>query len=399
MQEELCFTRAFDPTVSFRLEQSICISRKPWWLGEMPWLLTLDQLRPIAWARGTTREAETRRCHYSFYHLTGIGRLYKSIMKSSIAAAAAVFGGLTCASLYGESNLNHTCVLVPEYLSCSPQANAATVDSCCVETYGGLFLSTQFWSVYTGLESHGQKLPAFSWTLHGLWPDFCNGTYGQYCDLSRQYDRAPSPNTTNGFPNGTIVPPYKGPSIQKFALEKFGRYDLIEWMNKYWIAQGQPNYEFWEHEFSKHATCYSTFDVPCFGPKYVQHQEIIEFFETAIMYYLRLPTWGWLGAHGIYPSNSTTYTLSHMESALKQEYGALPYLGCTGPRYNETAAGKGSLDNGKTQFSEVWYNFHSYGRPQNGGTSRLDNGFPSNCAKTTGAVHYYERASGSEVRY
>lgn len=44
-------------------------------------------------------------------------------------------------------------------------------------------MSTQFWSTYTGLESVGQVLPKESWTLHGLWPDFCDGSYTQYCDL------------------------------------------------------------------------------------------------------------------------------------------------------------------------------------------------------------------------
>lgn len=38
-------------------------------------------------------------------------------------------------------------------------------------------LATQFWDTYTGLESEGQILPKGSWTLHGLWPDFCNGTH------------------------------------------------------------------------------------------------------------------------------------------------------------------------------------------------------------------------------
>jgi ribonuclease T2 len=66
--------------------------------------------------------------------------------------------------------------------------------SSCSETYGGLLLSTQFWTVYTGLEEANppQKLPAESWGVHGLWPDFCNGSYTQYCDLSRQYDPEPS---------------------------------------------------------------------------------------------------------------------------------------------------------------------------------------------------------------
>ena len=88
-------------------------------------------------------------------------------------------------------------------LSCSSRASPLSVDSCCAETFGGLFLSTQFWSTYTGLESEGQLLPANDWTLHGLWPDFCNGSYTQYCDLNRQYDPTPSPNTTNSLPNGT----------------------------------------------------------------------------------------------------------------------------------------------------------------------------------------------------
>ena len=60
-------------------------------------------------------------------------------------------------------------------LSCSSGAQANKTDSCCVETYGGLVLATQFWDVYTGFESQGQVLPKDSWTIHGLWPDFCNG--------------------------------------------------------------------------------------------------------------------------------------------------------------------------------------------------------------------------------
>ena len=178
------------------------------------------------------------------------------------------------------------------------------IDTCCTETFGGLILSTQFWDTYTGLESKGQLLPANQWTLHGLWPDFCNGSFTQYCDLSRQYDPFPSPNTTTGTPSGTPVPPYHGPNIGTF-LKRFGKFDLLDWMNQFWINQGGPNHDFWGHEFSKHATCYSTFDVPCYGPQYRKHEEVVDFFETAIMYYERLPTWKWLAAKGITPSNTT----------------------------------------------------------------------------------------------
>ncbi|OQO15115.1 hypothetical protein B0A48_00497 [Cryoendolithus antarcticus] len=314
-------------------------------------------------------------------------------MKNSIVVAAALTAGVS-ASLYGESNLNHTCQLVPDYLSCSADAVPSKADSCCVETYGGLFLQTQFWDTYTGLESQGQLLPADSWTIHGLWPDFCNGSYTQYCDLTRQYDPFPSPNTTNGLPNGTVVPPYNGTDITAFVTP-FGRYDLLAYMNKYWIGQNQKNWILWAHEFSKHATCFSTFDLPCYGPQYVKHYDLVDFFETTVKYFLRLPTYDWLADAGIEPSNSTTYTLKKMEKALKREYRATPYLGCSGPRYNATAAGAGSLDNGRTELSEVWYYFHAYGRPQDGNSVPVEQTGKSSCATTKGAIKYYERAANA----
>jgi len=90
-------------------------------------------------------------------------------MKYSIATVTAFIASAT-ASLYGESDLNHTCILQPNYLSCSKQANPTTVDSCCVETYGGLVLQTQYWDINTGYEAEGQLLPAYSWTIHGKRP-------------------------------------------------------------------------------------------------------------------------------------------------------------------------------------------------------------------------------------
>ncbi|KAH8700915.1 ribonuclease T2-like protein, partial [Talaromyces proteolyticus] len=272
-------------------------------------------------------------------------------------------------------------------------------DTCCSETFGGLFLSTQFWNTYTGLESEGQVLPANSWTLHGLWPDFCNGSYTQYCDLNRQYDPAPSPNTTTGTANGTRVPPYTGPSIDTF-LHPFGKFDLLAWMSKYWINQGAPSKNLWAHEFSKHATCYSTFDTPCFGPDAQPHSDVVNFFETAITYFLRHPTYDWLSAAGITPSNKTAYTLDEIQWTLTQASGAVPYLGCTGPRFNETAAGKGSQDNGRTVLDEVWYYFHAHGRPQDLKYKPVDAdsvGSDTSCAHSKGAVWYYKRTKGSEA--
>ncbi|EON96354.1 putative ribonuclease t2 protein [Phaeoacremonium minimum UCRPA7] len=221
-----------------------------------------------------------------------------------------------------------------------------------------------------------------------------------YCDLNRQYDPLPSPNTTTGKPDGTPVPAYEGPGIGTF-LEPFGKYDLLAYMNKYWIAQAQPNSDFWGHEFSKHATCYSTFDVECYGPQYREHEEVVDFFETAVAYYQNLPTWGWLSAADIRPSNVSSYSFADIQAALTTGFGAVPYIGCSGPRFNTTEAGAGSSDNGYTRLTEVWYYYHVYGRPQRGQglpvDASINGGSVSNCAKTPGAIHYYERTASSEA--
>ena len=82
-----------------------------------------------------------------------------------------------------------------------------------METFGSLVLSTQYWNTYAGRETQDQLLPQHSWTIHGLWSDFCNGSYTQYCDLSRQFDPEPYPNTTTGTPDGTPVPPGEAPML------------------------------------------------------------------------------------------------------------------------------------------------------------------------------------------
>ncbi len=134
---------------------------------------------------------------------------------------------------------------------------------------------------------------------------------------------------------------------------------------------------------------------------YKQNEEVIDFFETAVQYYENLPTYGWLSAASIRPSNSTTYSLSDLQSALSSGFGALPYIGCSGPRYNATSQGQGSMDNGRTVVSEVWYYYHVYGRVQRGQglpvNASINGGSVSNCAKAKGALIYPLRSIGSEA--
>ena len=131
-----------------------------------------------------------------------------------------------------------------------------------------------------------------------------------------------------------------GPLIDRCI---FGNFTSVD---KFWINQGAPNSDFWAHEFSKHATCTSTFDVACYGPDYQEHQELVDFYLAAIRAFRMFPTFNMLAAYGIVPSNETTYTLSQLENALIQQTGALPYLGC---------------GNNGTVLEEVWYFNHVSG--------------------------------------
>ena len=241
------------------------------------------------------------------------------------------------------------------------------------------------------------------------------GSYTQYCDLSRQYDPEPYPNTTNGEPDGTPVPPYKGKPIDRW-FEPNGKTDLLEYMKKRWVGLGQPSWILWAHEYSKHATCYSTFQEECYvssacerrekherltseqGPQMRKYEDLWDYFETTIAYYRTLPSWGWLSAASIHPSNTTAYSLSSIQGALTQGFGELPFVGCGGPKYNETEAGRGSDDNGGTVLNEIWYYYHVYGASQRNQGVRVPapESFRTTCAKAKDAIWYYERTVRSE---
>ncbi|GIZ48222.1 hypothetical protein CKM354_001129000 [Cercospora kikuchii] len=281
------------------------------------------------------------------------------------------------------------------FLTCSKAANVSNVDTCCTEKNGGLFLQTYYWMTHTGREEVGQLLPRNRWTIHGLWIDYCDGSYPEYCDIAnRQTDPFPGPNTTTGRPDGELIPPYTGePYFTPF--EATGRLDLLEYLNTYMVGRGQDSWILHTHEHSKHATCFSAYDPQCYGPGYTGHEDYIEYFADTIRFDRRLPVWSWLAQDGIVPSNETQYTIGDLEGSLRAQYSATPFLGCSGPRFNETEAGKGSNDSGRTVLDEVWFYFYLNGRPQDGDwlpTERFRN---TSCAKAENAVWYYERTPES----
>jgi len=220
-------------------------------------------------------------------------------------------------------------------ISCS--ANPPPSDRCCYESPGGLLLQTQFW------DTHPSTGPSNSWTIHGLWSDLCDGKYSEYCDRSREYK-----NITT-------------------LLSSEGATSTLEFMEEYWISNDESNEAFWEHEWAAHGTCYSTLGPSCLPDGSPTGAEAVEFFRQVVALFKTLPTYSWLESQGITPSDTRTYTLSELTSAVKAASGYTPVLGCSGSRISSIS----------------WY-FYLQGSLLDGQFVPIDAPFPSKCRRSRG---------------
>lgn len=109
--------------------------------------------------------------------------------------------------------------------------------------------------------------PKDSWTIHGLWPDHCDGSYDSSCDSRRAYT-----NLTE-------------------ILEAAGKTTLLSDMNKYWVDRDGDNESFWEHEWAKHGTCISTLEPECYS-SYTPTQEVPDYFQKAVDLFKGVDSYG-----------------------------------------------------------------------------------------------------------
>ncbi|KAK7217691.1 hypothetical protein V2G26_005694 [Clonostachys chloroleuca] len=211
---------------------------------------------------------------------------------------------------------------------------ATYTDTCCFNSPGGQILLTQFW------DTNPSTGPIDSWTIHGLWPDNCDGSYEQYCDSSREVS------------NVTEILKANAPCTLKY-------------MQTFWKDYKGDDEDFWEHEFNKHGTCMSTLEPKCY-PSYQPHQEVVDYFKRAVKVDRTLPTYKWLAAAGIVPSTSKTYTLAEIQAALSKNHGYEVIIRCSSGELNE-----------------LWYHYNIRGSIQSGQFVPVAPvGSPSNCPST-----------------
>lgn len=140
------------------------------------------------------------------------------------------------------------CLRDSTQLSCHSRSKVSS-ESCCYNgalqpddaKESGLLLVTSFWNAQPSLG------PKDSTTIHGLWPDYCDGTYPQFCTAE------------SGIPN------YSGPDIDNI-LAKYAP-DLLDYLHVYFKDNKGDDAGFRSHEYNKHGTCFNALRAKCFKPR------------------------------------------------------------------------------------------------------------------------------------
>ncbi|KAK9378220.1 ribonuclease T2-like protein [Kockiozyma suomiensis] len=197
------------------------------------------------------------------------------------------------------------------------------VDTCCVNAPGGQLLLAQFWDFAPAVG------PVDKWTLHGLWPDNCDGSFDQFCDPSRVVNSVETIFTAAGAS------------------------ELLTSMRDSWKAYQGADDRLWTHEWNKHGTCISTLAPQCYGEEdNTTATPMIEYFSRAVDLHSTLDTYSALADAGIIPGwdvkLNKTDILAAIGNSISDNHNVT--LGCT----------KSGV------LSEVWYHFNVRGRAQDG---------------------------------
>ncbi|RPB00769.1 ribonuclease T2 [Choiromyces venosus 120613-1] len=222
----------------------------------------------------------------------------------------------------------------------------AVPGACCFNHPGGQLLLTQFW------DTNPSTGPVDAWTLHGLWPDNCDGTWEQHCDISREYT-----------------------GIRE-SIQATGEIALLSYMDQYWKDYQGDDESLWKHEWDKHGTCINTLNTKCYQG-YSAREEMIDYFQVTVDLFKTLDSYKMLAAAGITPSSTKTYTSAAIQDALTATHGFPVTIGCK---------------NG--EFNEIWYHYNVKGSLQTGEfIPTSPDGTKSTCA--TSGVKYLPKSGAA----
>ncbi|GEQ67420.1 hypothetical protein JCM33374_g1085 [Metschnikowia sp. JCM 33374] len=236
------------------------------------------------------------------------------------------------------SDVDHKSCPIDLPLTCT---NSTPIqNSCCFESPGGIMLQTQFWDYYPPIGGNE------SFTLHGLWPDNCDGSYEQFCDGKLNIQRG---------------------DIERIVVDEFKDPELLSKIKTSWKNFNGDDESLWVHEFNKHATCIKTIRPQCYGSEFKKDQNVYDFLSIAVKLYEKYPTFKFLAENGIVPSLTETYTFDQISDALSSNFnGHKVFFKCN--RYQA--------------LQEVWYFHHLQGPLTNENFVQIPSLSNSNCPKT-----------------
>ncbi|TIC21883.1 hypothetical protein E3Q12_03078 [Wallemia mellicola] len=125
-----------------------------------------------------------------------------------------------------------------------------------------------------------------------------------------------------------------------------GETELYNEMNEFWLDNRGHNDYFWQHEYNKHGTCYSTLKPSCRTDNGTSVNVLVDYFKKIVETYKGLPTYRFLEKKGIVPSSTRKYKFADIKRALKEEFGHEPTIHC---------------DGGGDKIHEVWYSYNLVG--------------------------------------
>lgn len=202
--------------------------------------------------------------------------------------------------------------------------NETSIDnSCCFEYPGGIFMQTQFWNSKPSkrdlneTEIVNELGPLDSFTVHGLWPDNCDGSYEQFCDSSLFVDDL----------------------YHLLNKDKQGE-ELYQELSKYWKSNIVGNDEsLWIHEFNKHGSCINTLKPDC---QYNGNKRltVMQYFNITMNLFHKLDTYDILKKSNIIPSIDKTYSRKELVDALMKDFDDKKVL---------------IKCNNRNELQEIWY--------------------------------------------
>ncbi|KAK4100155.1 ribonuclease Trv [Parathielavia hyrcaniae] len=212
-------------------------------------------------------------------------------------------------------------------------------DSCCFAHPGGRVLLAQLWD----REVHAAGAEE-DWTLRGLWPALCDGIPDKYCQMTPQYTNITS------------------------ILRHYGQDELLEFMDRYWLAASGPNTDLWQREYTKHATCLNTLSPTCYGASHAPGLEVVDYFTRAAALFRTLDTYRALERAKIVPDARRRYPRGDVQRALERFGGGRVVLRCTttGSDDDVEEDGDGATRGEGDVLHQVWYVYFVRGSLQTG---------------------------------